>query len=329
MQTRTVRAAATLLALLLLPAAGAAQGKDGKEAAPEGDPVLWRDPGDVGARDLLEGPAEAPRPDLSRVAYVRDETGGYSPKFRVRDGAGRVWVAKMGREAQPETAAARLVWAVGYAAETSYLVPCVRIEGAPARRVERCGGDGFANVRFEARPAEWRRLGTWGWARNPFEGTREFKGLVVMMGLLNNWDLKDDNNKIIYVPGAGGARGELRYVVADLGATFGKTGDFTSRSRNEPQSYVKTRFVERVEGDRVRFGYAGKNAALFGDVRVEHARWVGGLLARLTDAQISDAFRAANYSDADVRALAAAVRAKTNELVHLPGGAGVAGTRQP
>ena len=318
-----------LLALLALSPAAAAQEKGGKQGPPpEGERVMWRDPGDISARNLLEGPAEVPRPDLSRVTYIKDETGGYSPKFRVRDGAGRVWVAKMGKEAQPETASVRLAWAAGFVTETSYLVPCVRVEGAPAKRVARCEGNGFANVRFEARPEEWRRLETWGWGDNPFKGTREFQGLIVMMGLLNNWDLKDDNNKIIYVPGAGGRGGELRYVVADLGATFGKTGGFVSRNRNEPKSYVKTRFVEGVEGGHVRFDYSGKNTALFNGITVENAKWLGGILSKLSDAQISDAFRAANYADADVQALTAAVRARINALVNLPGGAGVAGAAQ-
>jgi len=318
--------------LLALAAAGAAAQEDDKKKkpAPEGDPVLWRDPGDIGARNLLEGPAEAPKPDLSRVTFVKEETGGYSPKFRVRDGAGREWVAKMGKEAQPETASARLVWAVGYVSETNYLVPCVQIEGAPQpkKKVDRCEGKGFANVRFEARPEEWKRLENWGWEQNPFAGTKEFRGLIVMQALLNNWDLKDTNNKIIYVPGAGGGRGELRYVISDLGATFGKTGNFITHNRNEPKTYVKTRFVERVEGDRVRFDYSGKNAGLFENITVEQAKWVGDLLAKLSDEQLADAFRAANYSADEVRLLTAAVRAKINELVSLPGPAGVAGTAQ-
>ena len=84
-------------------------------------------------------------------------------------------------------------------------------------------GDGYANVRFEARPENVKRLDMWSWNENPFKGTNEFAGLVVMMGLLNNWDLKDTNNKIVYVPGADASSGELRYVISDLGATLGKT----------------------------------------------------------------------------------------------------------
>jgi hypothetical protein len=297
--------------------------KDDKkaEAAPQGTPVLWADPGDISARDLYLGPGgEGMKPDLSNVVFVREEVGGYSPKFRVTDGSGKTWVAKMGKEAQPETAAVRLAWAIGYVTEVSYLVPCVKIKGAPAPRKEvaRCEGDGFANVRFEARPDEWKRLEEWRWAENPFAGKDEFQGLVVLMGLINNWDLKDSNNKIIHVP----ERGELRYVISDLGATFGKTGNFITHDRNNPKSFVKSKFVERVEAGRVRFAYDGKMGKLFDNITVAQARWIGRLLAKLSDKQLADAFRAANYEGADLQMLVSEVRSRIDELNNLPAPAG-------
>ncbi|HEU4597381.1 MAG TPA: hypothetical protein VFS10_19790, partial [Pyrinomonadaceae bacterium] len=161
-----------------------------KEPMPTGVPVLWRDPGDIASRNLLLGRGgEEMKPDLSNVTFMEEETGGYSPKFRVRDGAGRVWVAKMGKEAQPETVAARLVWAVGFVGETNYLAPCVVIKGAPEpkKEVDRCeGGKGFANVRFEARPEGHKRLEEWSWKENQFATSREMKGLIVLMALINN-----------------------------------------------------------------------------------------------------------------------------------------------
>ncbi|HYE16613.1 MAG TPA: hypothetical protein VD968_19395 [Pyrinomonadaceae bacterium] len=306
------------------PAFASTPQKDKKaEPPPQGKPVLWRGHEDASSLNLLHGPGgEGKGPDLSRVTFVKEETGGYSPKFRVTDGSGRVWVAKLGKEAQPETASVRLVWAAGYVTEASYLVPCVKIEGAPApkKKVDRCEGNGFANVRFEARPDEYKRLEEWSWGQNPFKGTKEFQGLVVLMGLLNNWDLKDANNKIVYVPGGGG-EGELRYIISDLGATFGKTGNFITHNRNEPETYAKTKFVEGVDGGRVRFAYDGKNAGLFSNITVEQAKWAGEQLSRLSDEQIADAFRAANYPPEEVSLLAGAVRRKINELVSLPGGA--------
>ena len=139
------------------------------------------------------------------------------------------------------------------------------------------------------------------------------------MSLINNWDLKDDNTRILYVPATDGGRGELRYIISDLGATFGKTGGFLSRNRNEPASFAKSKFVEGVEGNRVRFSYGGKNSGLFSNITVEDAKWIAGWLSRLSDKQISDAFRAANYKPDEVDMLTTAVKARIGELVNVGG----------
>ncbi len=292
---------------------------DKKEPTPEGRPVLWQEPTDISSRNLLLGPGgEEMKPDLKQVTWQETMPEGYSVKWRVRDGSGKEWVVKVGNEAQPETVATRLVWAAGYPTEVNYLFPCVQIVNAPKprKKVERCQGNGYANVRFEARPDNYKRLDIWSWNENPFKGTKEFTGLVVLMGLLNNWDLKDTNNKLIYVPGDNG--GELRYVISDLGATFGKTGNFITHSRNEPEKYVKTGFVDKVEGGFVRFDYNGKNGGLFDNVTVEQARWIGDLLSRLSEEQIKDAFRAANYKPEEIEALAQEVMGRINALHSLP-----------
>jgi hypothetical protein len=320
-------AAAALVLFSLASTASAAEDKKEKKPAPVGLPILWRAPDDLPARDLFLGPGgEAMRPDLRRVTFVKQETGGYSTKYRVRDGAGREWVAKIGKEAQAETAAVRLVWAVGYETEINYLAPCVHIEVAPkpGKDVETCDGGGFANVRFEARPEGVKRLDEWKWSENPFVNSKELKGLVVMMALLNNWDIKDTNNKILYVPGVDSGRDELRYIVSDLGATFGRVKLDAPvlwrirRNRNDPEDYAKDAFLEDVKGGQVYLFYKGKRQDLFDDIRVEEARWIAGLLSKLSERQIGDAFRAANYTPEEVRILAAAVRERIDELAGIP-----------
>ncbi|HEY9283277.1 MAG TPA: hypothetical protein VIP46_07475 [Pyrinomonadaceae bacterium] len=305
--------------LALVPANAALGQKDDKKKKqpPTGTPVLWREHADVSSLNLLDGPGGAEmRPDISKLTFIREETGGYSKKYRVKDAAGRTWVAKIGKEAQSEAAASRLVWAAGYQAEITYLAPSATIEGKGT----------FENVRFEARPEGYDRLEIWKWAQNPFAGKRELQGLKALMGLLENWDMKDDNNKIIYVPGADGAPGELRYVISDLGATFGKTdspGGVSSwlrqvrGTRNEPADFVNDKFITGVEGGKIVIDYEGKNSKLMRDISVEDARWLGTQLAKLSDEQIADAFRAANYTPDEVKLLAAAVRSRINELVAL------------
>jgi hypothetical protein len=283
--------------------------------------VLWREPANISSEDLFLGPGgEAMKPDLSNVTFIKEDVQGYSVKYHVRDGAGRKWFVKVGNEARPETAAVRLLWAVGYVTEINYLAPCVHIKGAPKprKKVERCEGEGFADVRFEARPDNVKRLDIWDWKKNPFAGTKELNGLAVMMALLNNWDLKNENNKILLLKADDGTS-QLQYVISDLGATFGKTGGAIAHSRNEPEKYVKTKFVEQVKGDHVQFAFSGKQADMLDKVSVEQAKWIGGLLAQLSDQQLQDAFRAANFKPDEIQLLTQAVRARIEQLVNLPG----------
>ena len=79
------------------------------------------------------------------------------------------------------------------------------------------------------------------------------------MALINNWDLKDSNNKILAVRNETTGENELRYIISDLGGSFGKTGGFFSRTRNKPSDFVKARFIESVKGNRIDFNYGGKN----------------------------------------------------------------------
>lgn len=306
---------ATVVLVLSCSAVAYPQEEKQKKQLPKGTAILWQEPTNIDSRDLLLGPGgERMRPDLSRVTFIKEEKGGYSKKYRVKDAKGRVWVAKLGKEAQSETAAVRLVWAVGYVTEINYLAPRVTIEGKGT----------FENVRFEARPENVDRFDEWSWTENPFAGKRELQGLKVLMALMENWDLKNSNNRILVV--SNGNRNELHYIVSDLGTTFGKTGGQKSPmafirsikgSRNEPEDYVNDEFIDRVESNIVRLDYSGKNSSLMRDITVADARWIGGWLSRLSERQIQDAFRAANYNPEEVRMLSSAVRKRIDELVRL------------
>jgi hypothetical protein len=294
----------SVLAIFVVTSDVAAQNK---KRVPRGTPVLWSAPTNIGSRNLYLGPGGAAmRPNLSRITFLEEDKGGYSgTKYRIRDGAGREWVAKIGKEAQSETAAVRLLWAVGYETEINYLVPRLTIPGKGT----------FEDARLEARPANDDRVGEWKWEGNPFDGTRQFQGLKIMMLFLENWDIKDSNNEIINRKGSN----LLRYVVSDLGATFGKTGGLpvlwtVTRSRNNPDDYEDAKFVDGVEGNFVKFRYSGKKKDIFENITVADARWLHGWLSRLSRGQIRDAFRAANYNREEVETLTDAVLARIAQL---------------
>jgi len=297
------------LFVTLIPINTGVAKKKKKEAPLRGTPVLWQQPNDISARDLYLGPGgDEMRPDLRHIEFIKEEKGGYSKKYRVRDASGREWVAKIGKEAQSETSAVRLLWGVGYVTEVNYLAPRVTIPGKGT----------FTNVRFEARPKGWKRSGEWKWKENPFTGTPQLQGLKIMMALINNWDLKDSNNVIVKVKGDD----ELRYAISDLGATFGHASTtpvlwrFT-RSRNNPNNYAKSKFLEKVKGNRVVIHFGGKNRGLMKDITVQDAHWMATWLSKLSDAQLRDAFRAANYQPDQIDLLTREVRERTNELLSL------------
>ena len=300
------RAAIYLIVLLSLVTSGYAQKKTkAPKPLPTGKAIMW-EPVNTRDLDLYEGPGgTAMHPDLSSIKFIKEEKKGHNKKFRISDGSGRIWIAKLGREAQPETAAVRLLYGLGYKTEVSYLVPSLTIPGKGT----------FKNVRLEARPDNIERLGEWKWRDNPFVGTKELQGLKMMMVFMTNWDVLDLQNEILDVGG------ENHYIVSDLGSTFGKLGNNNlpiiyrlGRKTGSPKHYSRTKFVKAVKGGEVQLAYKGKNRKLFRGFTIADARWLSRQLNKLSDDQIRDIFRAANYSPTDVETFARTVRNKITEL---------------
>ncbi len=308
----------TLLLLVLLGLAASAPAQKSKKSksrgqmAPPGPAIMWEDV-DVRGRDLFLGPGGREMlPDLTRIKFIKKETGGANTKYRIEDGSGRVWVAKLGREARPETAAVRMLWGLGYKTEVNYLVPVITIPGKGT----------FRNVRLEARPKNVDREGEWKWTRNPFLGTPQFQGLKIMQIFMTNWDVLDKQNEILKVDGPRGT--EYHYVVSDLGRTFGKYGNNNlpiiyrlGRRTGAPGPYSKASFIKGYEKGRIKWGIKGKNRGIYRDITIGDARWLLARLQQLSDGQIQDAFRAANYSPAEVNIYLNAVRRRIMELQQL------------
>jgi hypothetical protein len=257
-------------------------------------PELWRDRGDIAALDLFHGaggPSLQPRAEGPWRFKVKDETG-FSPGWDVLDGAGTQWSVKQGPEAQSEVVASRIVWALGYHQPPTYYVPeWAIVDGPEAGRVQTPG-------RFRPSLPGGKRTGEWSWEKNPFAGTVPFRGLLVLMRVLNNWDLLDRNNTVYEfdAPRDGARRW---FVVIDLGASLGRTEVMSMHSgtRNDPADYERQGFIEGVnEEGHVEFDQLGKwHRGLFGRLTPSDVRWTCERLERITPRQWTDAFRAAGY----------------------------------
>jgi hypothetical protein len=93
--------------------------------------ALWREPGHIESLDLFYGPGGPKSEPAGTFTFVKEIMTGVYPKFEVVDRQGVHWIAKLGDEAKSETAATRLLWAVGYFADEAYYVPELRVEQMP------------------------------------------------------------------------------------------------------------------------------------------------------------------------------------------------------
>ena len=289
-----------LLALIFAFAsfAGSAQDNKTKSSLPAGKPVLWEQV-NIADRDLYYGPGgEAMAPDVSKVTFLKEELQGHNKKYRIKDAKGMEWVAKFGTEAQPETAALRILYGLGYKTEINYLVPSLTIPGKGT----------FQNVRLEARPANFDRQDIWKWSDNPFVGSDQLQGLKIMMVFFTNWDLLDLQNKVIRVNNNGQV--EDWYVISDLGATFGKVGNNNlpfffriGRQTNKPEAWEQAGFISSVKGNKIDWDFRGKGRSMMDDITLANARWLADQLKQLSDKQVTDAFRAAGYTPDQITSL--------------------------
>ena len=242
-------------------------------------------------RDLFWGTGGrqyAPPPDATYMLKAKDETG-FSVSYDVIGPDGVEWSAKIGPEAQTEVVVSRILWGLGYHQPPIYYLPSWRLDG----------GDGNSTIVSEARFRPKlenlvRADEEWKWADNPFSGTRELKGLLIVLLMLNSTDLKDSNNSVYETkpPWKGASRW---FVVRDLGAALGETGKLFPR-RNWLEGFEREPFIESIEGAMIEFGYGGRHQELLSTISPEDLRWAAGQMQRLTDAQWRDAFRAANYA---------------------------------
>jgi hypothetical protein len=271
---------------------------------------LWQEPADIARRDLYGGPGgarNAPNPQ-TKFRIVELDKKGFSRGYDVEDERDREWSVKTGLEARPETVVSRLIWAVGYHQPPTYYLPTWQAEGSTVP---------MAAARFRLDTPGPKKVDDWYWNTNPFVGTREFQGLLVLMIMVNNWDLKNTQNVLYDVEGAKPPRW---YVVRDIGASLGGTRWFLPGTRDHLVDFEREKFIRDVDKGLVKFYYRGawREPYLKAGVHVEDVAWICGWLSKLSDAQWKDAFRAGGYSPEESARFIKRMKEKIAEGLSLP-----------
>jgi hypothetical protein len=251
---------------------------------------LWVKP--EPGRDLfygIGGKALAPDP-TALYTVIEIKRSGYSRGYTVKDGTEREWSVKFPPEAATETAASRILWGVGYHQPPVYYQAAWNAAKAVSPNPQ-------MPARFREKKPDFHGLDAkdaWSYYQNPFVGTLELNGLLVLQAMLGNSDLKTPQNAIYKLKDVyDGAK--QWYVARDLGQTFGRTGVLDA-PRGDPTVFEQTPFITGVAAGKVRFDYRGRHRALFQNITPRDVRWICTQLSHLSDAQWHDAFRAGGFS---------------------------------
>jgi hypothetical protein len=270
---------------------------------------LWEAPIDLEHRDLFEGPwglDYAPDP-AATYHLAKRKHSGVNPGMTLVDPLGREWSVKQPSLDEPvaegpiEVVLSRVLSAVGYHQPPVYHLDPVTVVDDRGVRTESGG-------RFRQKVKVLKDRGTWSWQQNPFVGTREYQGLLVILLMFNSTDLKNSNNTLY----------EYRrddtvtrwFVVRDLGSALGSTGRFVPR-KGDAQAFGAAPFIVGLRDGFVEFHYRGWHRELIeGRITPADVAWASDLLARLSRRQWDDAFRAGGYTPARAEPFIATLQAR-------------------
>ena len=267
--------------------------------------------------DLIGGPGGNARTPVAPFTFVEEASGGTAPKVIVKDARSVKWMVKFGPEVKSESFASRIVWAAGYFAEPTYFVPQGKIEsvaklGRSAKFVGETGA--FTDARFQLLDEGLRGASRWSLTDSALKGSRELAGLKLLVVLLANWDVKTPNLSIVPV------KGEPVYAITDWGATMGRPGELTGRSKWNCEEYAEDSkyFIDGVDNGFVTFNYQGKQGyEILRGIGLEDVRWLMGRLGKLSDAQIHSALRASGATADEIACFAPAFRSRIEQLISL------------
>lgn len=273
---------------------------------------MWVEPTDLASRDLFYGPwGKQNAPDPNGVyKLVELKHTGVNLGMTVKDEKGREWSVKqpfpggLDPEGPVEVALSRLLSGIGYHQPPIYYLPAFYLKDDFGKRVA-VGG------RFRLKHESLKDSGEWRWEENPFVGTKEYQGLIVLLTMFNSTDLKNQNNSLY--EHRDGDLVEQWYVARDLGAALGDWNALAPR-KNHPETFENTPYILGVNNGHVEFAYNGWYKNLVKDrISPDDVKWASQLLGRLSEKQWQDAFRAGGYEPAVANRFIAKLREKIEQ----------------
>ena len=166
---------------------------------PDQTAELWVAP--ERTRDLfwgVGGDAPRPRSQSRPTRSSRSNAAASAWAMTVEGPGGRKWSAKLPPEASTEVVASRLLWGVGYHQPPIYYVGRWNAEGASDQNPQLPG-------RFRESKPDLHGLDAkdiWSYYQNPFVGTRELNGLLVLQAMLGQLRSEGRAERALHSEGA-------------------------------------------------------------------------------------------------------------------------------
>lgn len=294
--------------------------------------AVWLPPAVPPAQARLDVNPE-PFPDPAVCRFQPSEPSGATPKFDCVFEGGEVLKVKYGKnpEVHSEAVSARLLSALGFGADRIFVVKTLRCFGCPVDPysttkttvIDDTRFMDFHNVAIErrlpGRAIDGEKVEGWGWeeldeaqAQGRGASRAQRDALRLMAVVLNNWDNRKDNQRLLclpegYPPEKGGHCGKALAYMHDVGGTLGRVQGTLKRLRGqgseERKLDVEAWSQVPVWKDRATCTVGIKSPRLHGATFEETKISEGGrklladLLGQLSPAQLEGLFSGAMVAD--------------------------------
>jgi hypothetical protein len=161
-------------------------------------------------------------------------------------------------------------------------------------------------------------MGTWSWQRNPFVGTQPYQAARHPAAVQHH---RLEGLEQHALSGLDRRTGGTLGVVRDPGGALGDTSR-PLRASTAAERYEQSRFIAGTRNGFVEFGNTSSQPLFQHRIAAGAVRWAGGLLARLTDRQWRDAFRAGGYAPETADRFIRKIRANIEEAQAIGGADG-------
>lgn len=268
--------------------------------------IVWRPLPSIETADLLNGPvgkSGAPTPNL-RMFWEGDGAQSVHSGMLISDELGRTWAVSQGSDYRAEVAASRLLWAAGFFVDQNYYLDRATIEGLKGKTEQ------VLSARFQRQDDGYSDYGQWFWNGTPDRFSKEMQGLETLLALLGIHKF----DEVTTYTAKSGYNSPREYRVTHINNCLGKVGLLSSTAN--ATDYAGQRFIKAPQNGFIVFEH--DYGPLMQSIPTGSGRWIGEVLAKLTDNQIGDAFRAAGFNDSDVALYVKGVSLRIQALLELP-----------